>query len=618
MASLRRGVSEVYSALLVLLIAVGVTAAVYAAAGAAARGVEEAGAWVARLASDSAAPVVIVPEVRGGDLWVSYESLGSPVAKVIAVDASAGSVLAEAPASGHRGEVRVLPGYDCRPVAIAVVLESGAVKVYDARLDPRFAGSTATPYFTCQEAQGPSQKGASQASQAAPASTPLSINGSTVTLIDYAPGPGAPSVAWRPLSEPVTISFTLTMKLTQSTLDPSNACDSARLLVEGSPVDMQPYSVEGAYGASAEGVRGLIATIEGVNVYLTVVCGNDYYAIVALESEAPLRLQADLSMLATYRNVSNPLDLDLHPNTHGVYLITAGNASYTAVATRSTLAASASVEYRAELQGEAEALNGRVVVAGAWILVSATKLTGSMRLDGRVSVLGVGDVSPGEPVEVPLPESPLRVAIASYEYDGRPSTLVLSDALRALLEAAPQYYLKVSAGQGSAVARLTPGTYVDIPRGGLHASIVINLAGPCSPLAGAPNVVESIDRGSLAEYRYEPGPQLPIGACKPHIIVVDVGGSVTLIAVEPYSGAPNVVYLGEEWEALAPVIQGLSSQSDTIVEAAFLASIQLPPGDPVVTVDLRKPPVGGVAVSGLAKGFYIAMVNGVALAVYAG
>jgi len=617
----RRAVSEVYSALLVLLIAVGVTAAVYTAAGAAARGVEEAGQWVARLASDSAAPVVIVPEVRGGELWVYYESLGSPVREVIVVDVSTGSVLAKARAGGAKGEVLALKGYDCRQVAVAVVLESGAVKVYDARLDPRFAGKAAAPYFSCSLLSEGGDEMSAAVSQEAAAPVKVDLGGRIVELADYAPGPRPPTVSWRQLEQPTTIdveiyaapSVSLLGGLDEESL--RQACRRVSVKSGGERVALEPYEAGNSYGLAVEGYRGLLVTVDGVDINIVVLCDFRLFKImVALEAGAPARL----SIASAYEMVVEAASSQWIPIVTSLYLVAPGSVSYTATSVYEPVYSVDRKRVTATLEGAVETVNGRVLLAEMPIVVNAS-ITVNMRATVTVEALG----SVGEPatVEVKLPGGPMKVAVARYEYDATGTTyyaLEALDSVRAFLEATPTYYLKVSVGGGAAETPLPPGSYFDVPRGDVDVSVVVLQSQPCAPIAGSPEIVEKMDRSLEITYVYRPRVMpTPAGACKPHIIIVENADGVTIIGVEPYEGAPNIVYLGQEWEALAPVIRGVSGQGDTVAQAVYEAVLGLPPEEPVVRVTLRNP-APEAPVHGLPEGFHIAVVNGVALAVYAG
>ena len=602
----RRGVSEVYSALLVLVIAVGTAAAVYAAAGVAARGVEEAGVWVARLASDSAAPVVIVPEVRGRGLWVSYESLGSPVSQVIVVDPSSGAVLSRVEASGHRGEVLALESYDCRPVAVAAVLESGAVKVYDARLDPRAGGQAGSPYYTCSLNQSPEAPSGGQ--QAAAEETLLDLGTALLRVSEAAPGPEQPRIAYRELPEPVAFTASISMAARDGACLGSGVVEAS---VNGSPAEVEPYRVSHPYGWQAEGYRVLIGSVEGTSFYLAVLC-YDYVALTAaLVADSPFAADVEVSLYIERAVVKDSY-------APGLYLVTRGEASYNTLVTVRWLASPSSPIVEAGMAGSVESLNGAVVLS---VVPLASNVDTAITLDVEVSVAAIGSLEPGSPAVVQLPQPPLEVTVIPYKYSSqRYASLIEAPGVLALLEPAPTYYLRVSGGQGWAETPMQPGQKVRVASSEFRASIVVELGEQCravDSLPQEPTILEE-NRGSVVRIHYGPSrTPTPIGECKPHLVFYSgPGSSRGLVAVEPFNGAPNLYYLGRGWEALAAAVQGVGLEGDTVIGVAYRASLTLS-SNILVTVYLDDALVN-TAPSQLPQGFNLALLQGGAVLVYLG
>ena len=598
----RKGVSEVYSALLVLIIAVGVTAAVYTAAATAARGVDDAGLWVARMASDAAAPTVLLPEVRNGSLWVQYESMGSQVSMIIVADPATGEILAKVKTEGYKGEVIALQDYDCRPVAVAAVLETGTMKVYDARKDPRLATLATTPYFSCEIMENASQSGTVATNGTALSETlGVEMGNLYLNFTEFDSGPEEPTVTFTPLQEPAIATATLSIEFYRGDCLEYGTVD---VVVEGRSVTLEPYEVWHPYGWSARGVKASVAAVGETTLSLAVLCERSAAATIIVLADNPFKAYIRAELL-----IENAVIEDAYAP--GLYLLTRGSSDYTTNIT--VLRGTTGTRVEAATEGTVESLNSEVVLS---VIPASTTVNTKVALNLTIEVLEIGHITVGAPIEVPLPQPPFTISIRGYTYKSQIyGALIQAPGVLALLEPAPTYYIKVSGGGAESTTPLQPGGSARIPHSGLKASIEIRLEEPCSPVAlpGTP-VIENINLGYKIMYASSQEPT-PLGSCKPHIIKYrTIGRGSGIIAVKPTANSQSISYLGQEWKALAITVSGLGSPTDTTIPLIYNVIDSIATST-IATIDIDTG-LANVTPSELPPGLYIALLNDTSILVY--
>lgn len=146
----RRGLSEIYGALIAIMVAAGVASTLILVGGKVSWAIGEAGENARSAMIESGSPLLAEPKVSGGTLSVYFYSPGAPISKIMALSPG-GSVVGEAVLGEPlvEGEVVVLEAYDCRPVVLAFITSSGVVKFGGGTVscgqNPREGGASAQP-----------------------------------------------------------------------------------------------------------------------------------------------------------------------------------------------------------------------------------------------------------------------------------------------------------------------------------------------------------------------------------------------------------------------------------------------------------------------------------------
>lgn len=558
----RRGVSEVYAAILVALVAAASIATGLALMSDAVRGAAEAGQWVARVAADSVAPTIIVPYTINGDLWVSVETLGARIREVVVVDPAGGGILSRVPVGGVAYEGPALQGYDCRDVAILVITESGAVKVYDARVDPRFKGVAGTPYFSCElEALAASQGRATQGI--------VAVQGySSSWIIDAGPGPGLPALSWKPLGVALNIEARITTD--------AAGCSIAQAKING--VSLRADGVEYRPVLVADWLTIHAATTQWVKVAgaiearLALWCmpsiGHSLLALELAYNGAPLpaRLQGSVaaSGLLDTADPAPRVEIGSPPPITPLVWPPGGQSSATVKIDEFL----DGYRVSATATGGGDAETGRVV-----LLVSRWGQPIDLLLTGNIEVLDYSPTGWGAEAEVPLGTGRLTVILYRAGYSDTAQVLPVNPLLlaAAMEEGTMRIAVRLYAKQGTVDAIFSPGLNGALPRisasvpEGMQASLVVQRS-LCDPVTEAPEVASLSRLISSLEYTVELTTlPTPIGACRPVIAEVKPYGLPSkLVAVEPYSGAPDLIYLSVPWQAWAPAVSGASIPGDTM------------------------------------------------------
>lgn len=559
---LRRGVSEVYAAVLVALVAAASIAAGLALMGDAVRGAVEAGEWVARVAADSAAPTIIIPYTSNGDLWVSVESVGARIREIVVVDPSGGGILSRVPVGGAASyEGPVLRGYDCREVAILAITVSGAVKAYDARVDPRFGGAAGSPYFSCELESLASPPGGAEAAR----------GGGSSWIVNAGPGPGLPGISWRPLGASLTVEASVEVG--------DSACRVPEARING--VSLRADGVEYWPLLVAENHRIMAAATpwvevaDSVEARLVLWCSPSAgHSLLVLEfardgAPLPVRIRGSVEASGLLESASKEptAEVGAPPPVTPLVWAPGGESTASVVIVKYRSAGESTVSAAASGGGDAE--TGRVV-----LLASRWSEPYELHVKASIEVLEYSPTGWGAEAEVPLGTGRLAVVLYRTYYSDPSLVLPVRPTLlaAAMEEGTVRVSVRLHTEQGTVDAPLSPGLGRSGPRAGVRvpegvqASLVVQRA-QCDPLTEAPRVASVQELYSTLRYKVELAPlPTPIGACKPVIVKVKAYGNQPgkLVAVEPYRGAPDLVYLSAGWEALAPVVSGASLPGDTV------------------------------------------------------
>lgn len=125
----RRGLSEVFGAIIAVVVAIGIASTLFLVGGKVSWAIGEAGVQARDSIVQAGSPIISEARVSGGSLLVSFYSPAAPITRVMALgpggEVLGNSVLEEPAVSG---DLVLVEGYDCTPVIIAFATEAGAVK----------------------------------------------------------------------------------------------------------------------------------------------------------------------------------------------------------------------------------------------------------------------------------------------------------------------------------------------------------------------------------------------------------------------------------------------------------------------------------------------------------